>query len=148
MEEYQVTVKRKVEHECEECGEPATRRVTYLLEGARSNPASRAYGKDNISWCSDAEAFACEKHEKTLRDSAPQGYSWCSTFERCEKLEHMFWTWIEDKAATRRAEAAPGLLEACTMVLDQFIIDREGTDPVRDRLRSVLVMAICAAEGP
>ena len=76
---------------CEECGEPATRKVTFLLDNARRNPASSAYGKDDCRWCSDAEAFACETHRHTLKP--PQGHSLCSIFPCTARLAHMFLVW-------------------------------------------------------
>lgn len=74
-----VQVRRRVE--CDFCGEPATRRITYLRDNARSNPASSAYGHDDCTWCSDADAFACEDHKREIERDAPHGMSWCATFD-------------------------------------------------------------------
>ena len=52
MQEY-------IRHECAECGEPATKKVSYLLPNARSNPASSGYHGDDITWCSDHQEFIC-----------------------------------------------------------------------------------------
>lgn len=41
----------RVYRECDHCSEPAKYRHTYLLEGTRSNPASKAYGRDDCSHC-------------------------------------------------------------------------------------------------
>ena len=71
-------VKRR--RECERCGAPATRRVTYLLDNCRSNPASSGYLRDDCSWCSDSEAFACDRCQRDIERDAPDGMSWCSTF--------------------------------------------------------------------
>ena len=67
--------------ECEVCGLPAYFRLAYLVDGnSRANPASSAYGRDDCSWCSDAEAFSCRKHEPQVRQSPPNGMKWSSTF--------------------------------------------------------------------
>jgi len=63
-------------HECECCGEPATKRHSFLLENARNNPASFGYRKDDISWCADDEAFTCDECKKPTRD----GMECCATF--------------------------------------------------------------------
>jgi len=66
-------------HECDVCGEAADFRLTYLLEGdCRRNPASSAYGKDDCSWCSDAERFVCKDHQSTR--PMPEGHSWAGSF--------------------------------------------------------------------
>ena len=67
-------------HECEECSTPARYRISYLLENARRNPASQGYGKDDITWCSDADTYACERHRKKLLLNPPPGFSWAGTF--------------------------------------------------------------------
>lgn len=77
-------------HECFECGEPATKRITYLLPNARSNLRSAAYGKDDISWCSDDNEFTCDEHEKKS-DGGTMEY--CATFTYSERFEHMFHYW-------------------------------------------------------
>ena len=79
--------------ECEVCGELATWRHTFLLENCRSNPASSAYGRDDCSWCSDAEAFACDEHkDAVVRDSCPLGMGWCATFPY-SNFKGMFLYW-------------------------------------------------------
>ena len=85
-----------VEHVCEECGEPAVYKHTYLLEGARRNSASSAYGKDDCSWCEDECRFACEEHKDEVRRDNPRGMSWCSTYPR-KNFEHMFLYWEKIK---------------------------------------------------
>ncbi len=89
---------------CDECGEPASLRISYLLENARNNPASSGYGGDDISWCSDAEAFACYKcQRKVEHERAPDGMEWGSTFTAYEKsgepsrFSHMLLYWEELK---------------------------------------------------
>lgn len=79
-----------IRHECELCGEPATKRHSYLLPDARRNPASSGYGKDDISWCADDEAFTCDG----CRDPARDGMAWCGAFSG-ERFHHMLHFWLE-----------------------------------------------------
>jgi hypothetical protein len=83
-------VQKYVGHECEICGEPATKRLAFLFENARRNPQSTGYGKDDISWCSDDEAFVCSNCPEPKRD----GMVWAASFER-ERFSHMFHFWCE-----------------------------------------------------
>lgn len=85
-----VQVRRRVF--CSVCGGLATRKLTYLLDNARSNPASAAYRHDDCSWCSDAEDFACEHHKREVERNAPEGMSWCSTFDGMSR-PHMLLRW-------------------------------------------------------
>ena len=80
------------ERTCQVCDEPATKKVTYLLEGTRSNPNSSAYGKDDCSWCQDEHAFSCNTHGRDVERDLPRGMVWCATFSR-ERFEHMFLFW-------------------------------------------------------
>jgi len=84
--EVQYIKRTRVRRECNECGEPADYRHTFLLDGARRNPASSAYGKDDCSWCSDAETWSCAPHRDTR--NAPDGYGWCGTFTLA-KMPHL-----------------------------------------------------------
>ena len=90
--EERITREICCERECAECGEPAQWKHTFLLIGSRKNPHSSAYGKDDCSWCSDEDIFACDEHKELLRKNPPQGMSWCSTFDR-KVFEHMFLIW-------------------------------------------------------
>jgi len=89
----------RVRRECCSCKEPATRRVSYLLENARSNPRSSGYRKDNIAWCSDEESFACEEHVGTVERDAPPGMKWGSTFD-IKKFQHMGLYWRVSEEVT------------------------------------------------
>ncbi len=102
-----VSLERCDRQECQVCGEPATRRVSYLLERARSNPDSSAYCKDDCSWCSDADAYACEKHTREVERDAPEGMEWCSTFDGA-KMPHMLYKWckVRDEKTLAKAEIA------------------------------------------
>lgn len=91
----ETVVKTRTRHECEVCGEPAHYKHTFLLEGARRNPASSAYGRDDCSWCEDESRFVCAEHKNERR--APDGYSWCSSFAATERFAHMFLYWRETK---------------------------------------------------
>ena len=82
--------------ECEICGEPATHRLTFLLKGARSNPQSRAYGRDDCSRCSDEDMFTCDKHAQDKYIYAKEkDMEWCSDFGYT-RFEHMFLYWEEN----------------------------------------------------
>ncbi len=89
--------KRVAWHECQVCGMPASWRIAYLVHNGRSNPASRAYGRDDCSWCSDAETYACKKHQKEVERDAPDEMSWCASFP-LKNFKHMgFYLWEELK---------------------------------------------------
>lgn len=75
--------------ECDECGEPAHFRHNYLLLNPRSNPASSGYGRDDISWCSDASRYTCEECNLPFL----VGYEWAATFSACKEYAHMFLKW-------------------------------------------------------
>ena len=66
-------------HECQICGLPAVWRMTFLYHNCRTNPASSAYLRDDCSWCSDEEAFACKKHKGEVQLNPPTGMSLCAT---------------------------------------------------------------------
>ena len=91
--EEQTVKRRRVRETCYECGEPAHYKVTFLLDGARGNPASNAYGKDDCSWCKDDCRFACRVHKDEVRRHPPDGYCECSTFPATERFAHMFLRW-------------------------------------------------------
>lgn len=77
---------------CEVCGENATHRLTYLLPNARTNPASRGYGRDELTWCADAERIVCATHAENPRSSAPAGTEWCAEFNGALR-PHMIGEW-------------------------------------------------------
>jgi hypothetical protein len=83
---------------CEECGEDATMRLTFLFPHARTNPASKGYRGDDISWAADEEAFACYTHEHEVRKSYQRegNLEWCSTFQ-FSNFPHMGLYWSKDK---------------------------------------------------
>jgi len=93
--EIQVIEKKQIRIICDNCGENAHYHHTYLLPNARNNCASKAYRKDDCSWCSDAEAFTCRECKEI--DVRPKGYEWCSTFPATKAFAHMFLKWKEKK---------------------------------------------------
>lgn len=89
-------MKREIEDDervlCDLCGEnPADQKHTYLLPRARVDPDSSAYGRDDISWCSDEESFSCPKcrAKEQTRHPPMRGYEQCSTFFY-DRMPHMF----------------------------------------------------------
>jgi hypothetical protein len=120
--ETKLLLRKRVRHECN-CGEVATQRHSYLLPRARSNPNSRGYGKDDVSWRSDHEEFTC--------DACPlpnvEGFEWCATFG-VANFPHMLLTWIERDAANiltgaRDVEAA---LTGVQSILAEWIVPDSG----------------------
>ena len=74
---------------CDVCGELAAYRQSFLLRNSRGNPASSGFGGDDISWCSDADAYFCEEHKKDgWRSNYMEGYEPCSQFS-LDKFPHM-----------------------------------------------------------
>lgn len=96
---YKIVRKELIRCDCDYCGEPASYKNTYLNERhgpARRNPASSAYGKDDIGWCSDFDDLVCsECHVSNETDNVPDGYNWCATFH-IQNHPHMFLRWFEE----------------------------------------------------
>lgn len=83
----------RMRRSCEMCGEAATKKHTYLLDNARLNPASSAYGRDDCSWCEDAHEYLCDD----CQSETPDGYGPCSIFSATAgHFAHMFLHWIEE----------------------------------------------------
>jgi hypothetical protein len=88
----------RVRRECDQCGEPATARLGFLLENYRRNPASKAFGRDDCSHITDAEAFICAREEceyHVLSEYQRKGYAdsvsrWTLDLQR---NAHLFLTW-------------------------------------------------------
>ena len=70
--------------DCELCDRPASWRVTFLDDGyagCRRNPSSSAYGKDDCSWCSDYEVYACKTHMREVERLNPlPNHNHCASF--------------------------------------------------------------------
>ena len=119
--ETKIIIKRRVRIECQNCGDPATQRHTYLLENYRRNPKSAAYGKDDCTWCSDHDEFTCDHCNPPVIAGYAGGGSPGGTFQYgMQQLAHMFLQW--------REEAAPELLEALQAQgkADELAKDRTG----------------------
>ncbi|MEE9159967.1 MAG: hypothetical protein V3U60_16480 [Gammaproteobacteria bacterium] len=101
-----VIEKTRVRRSCGYCGEPAFYQNTYLADGdtgARNNPASSAYRKDDLSWCSDFDDYLCpDCHQANETDNVPDGHGWCSTFQ-VDRFPHMFLRWDERELETEKA---------------------------------------------
>lgn len=94
--EIKIVRRERVRVECWDCGELADQKHTYLLPNARANPQSTAYGRDDISWCSDKHIFTCAACRPRGREPNVDGYRWCSTFGLGDaRFDHMFLTWHE-----------------------------------------------------
>lgn len=91
--DIQIVKRTRVRIECDECGEPATKRHTYMLPNYRSNPASSGYRRDDCTYCSDAERFTCNDCKEPRLD----GYGWGATFTASARNAHMFLRWAEEK---------------------------------------------------
>lgn len=87
----------RARRECDVCSNPAHFKVTYLLKNCRTNPASKAYGRDDCSWCADGEAFACREHVDEVERDCPPGMSLCSIIPATGTFAHMFLSWEQSK---------------------------------------------------
>lgn len=94
-------VETYMRHECECCGKPAVKRHSFLLDGARYNSASTAFGKDDISWCADDEAFICSDCPEPKRE----GMNWTASFSG-ERFSHMLHFWHEVSRDIQPADVA------------------------------------------
>ena len=94
MNEGELRTQECIRKKCEYCDELATYKLTYLLPDGRRNPQSKAYGKDDCSWCQDAEVFVCDIHKKDMyKIEKDLGMEWCSAFPYSEKFKHFFLHW-------------------------------------------------------
>ena len=81
--------------ECEVCGEPATKRIEYLMENYRRNPTSSAYGRDDCTYCSDATQYSCDEHCREVERPAC-GYTWAGTRTLSANNHQYFLYWHEN----------------------------------------------------
>lgn len=98
--DVKVVVKTRRRHECHDCGDPATKAITYLLHDARRNPASKAYGRDDCSFCSDATQYSCDPCQRRVENDAPDGMRWCSTFSAGGRYDHLLLYWEEKEQSS------------------------------------------------
>jgi hypothetical protein len=91
-QERKVIVRVRSRVECENCGEPAIYRYTFLLTNYRNNPKSKAYGRDDCSWSSDTDVFTCaECKPQVPEDHCPAP----GKHTLGEGNHHMFLEWRE-----------------------------------------------------
>ena len=114
-------VQKRVRRECEACGEPATKCLTFLLKGDRRNPASSAYGRDDCSRCSDAERFACGDCEQKVEREGVEGMSWCGTYS-CPAHEHLMFVWKHDESTDRILTDLVEALEGMVVALREQVV--------------------------
>jgi hypothetical protein len=112
--EIQIIKRKRVRQECEECGEDAHYKHTWLLKGTRSNPNSKAYGRDDCSWCEDECTFSCPECKNKIRP--PEGYVDCSVFPASEQFAHMFLYWKEIKG--ENANIGKQMADALDSIID------------------------------
>ncbi len=105
-----VVVQKQQRQECELCGKGAHYKHTWLLTGTRSNFASRAYGRDDCSWCEDACTYACPDCTNKMRP--PDGYVSNSVFPASGRFAHMFLTKTSIEISPEMADAFDKLLSA------------------------------------
>jgi hypothetical protein len=130
--EQKIIIKTKGERECDECAEPATRRCTFLMPHYRSNPASSGYGKDDCSYCSDAEVFVCD----TCKPETPSGMcSEYSTFYK-KRFPHLFVVWREKEAPDLLRERDRLLTQFCRAEIDISALQADNAR-LREELRRI-----------
>ena len=85
--------------ECEECGELAELKHTFLYPNARNNPSSKAYRHDDCSWCEDDAVFLCKEcnnKKSRYQYAKDKEMGWCSTFDY-QRMPQLFLYWQETK---------------------------------------------------
>lgn len=87
-----------------DCGEVAHYCFTYLLPNARTNRASRGYGRDDLTWCADARRFARKHCPRPTVD----GMEHCGRASADSPLAHLFLVWrtVEEGPGKEGSEAA------------------------------------------
>lgn len=116
--EVKVIIQTRVRRECDNCGNPATKRFSYCYLNGRSNPASSMYKQDDCTWCSDAEAFSCDECKSQVeRVCCPDGMSWGGTFSVGGNCEHMFLRW-DERNATVAELTRPAVVPMLALVKD------------------------------
>jgi hypothetical protein len=83
-------MQQQMRKDCEECGDQAYYKLTFLLPNSRSNPASSAFLHDDCSWCEDACKFVCLQH---VTSTEMQGYIHCSTIPASARFAKLFLYW-------------------------------------------------------
>lgn len=102
--DIRIQVQKRVRIGCDNCGEPATKRISYCYVNGRSNPASSMYRRDDCTYCSDAQAWACNECKREVeRVCAPDGMQWASTTTLFDQNASTFLRW-EDRDSAVVAE--------------------------------------------
>lgn len=89
----QIITRYRIRRSCDKCGEPAHYRHSFLFENYRRNPASKAYGKDDCTWCSDIDVFTCRVCTPDTPHGCERG---ATTFPASARFAHMFLEWRKD----------------------------------------------------
>jgi len=92
--ETKTTASKRARRECEVCGEPAHFKHSFLFKNFRSNPKSKAYGRDDCSWASDIDVFVCQDCKPETPDGCDSG---ASVFPAIARFAHMFLYWKEEE---------------------------------------------------
>lgn len=109
--EVRVDVSVRARRGCDNCGEPATKCIWFCYVNGRSNPASSMYGRDDCTYCRDAEAFACDQCERQVeRGTCPDGMKWGATVTVGPGREHYFLHWRDQKASPEVIAAVAALV--------------------------------------
>lgn len=92
--ETKVVIETRARQGCDNCGDPATKCISFCFENGRRNPASSMYGRDDCSYCSDSDAFACDACERDVRRACcPEGMTWAGTTTCSTPSAHRFLFW-------------------------------------------------------
>lgn len=90
-EEIRIVKQKYIRMECEYCKSPAHFKYAFLYQNFRSNPASKAYRRDDCTWCSDIDVFVCRKCKPIVPKGCDAG---ATVFPANEKFAHMFLKWV------------------------------------------------------
>lgn len=106
-----VAIETRTRRDCDNCGEPATKRIAFCFENGRRNPASSMYGRDDCTYCSDSDAYACTACEREVRRACcPNGMEWASTMTCATSNAHLFLFWQSRDLNAAEAAAVHAVL--------------------------------------
>lgn len=104
--DVKIIVKTRRRHECNNCGEPSTKRFSFCYINGRKNPASSMYGRDDCSYCSDADVYSCDACERDVRrETCPDGMQWAATQTLTDSNALRFMQWVERDATSHEVAA-------------------------------------------
>ena len=98
--EVKLVRRERVRIECENCGEPADRLHNFQLPNSRRNPASAAYGRDDVSRIADRSMHACTTCYPDRKYPQIDGYEWSGCYTDPERYPHLFLRWMETEVAS------------------------------------------------